>query len=356
MTPLLAGLDTVECAYYLRPTPHCTLNFGQIAIEKEVLRQSKKREPRKIEIGGVEFFLQPYGTGSGYPFLIENEDMSIEFGEFNDPSFYVTYRSIALWHKGAAALHQQFVDWSERLGFIAAKDESLSRVDFTFDYFVPEIDFTEDDFLSLSAKDSQHRKDRQVQTFSFGKGDVMLRVYNKVAEINEKSQKTWFFDLWGGVLENVWRIEWQVRKEPLRRFGIRRFADLFDGQGDILRYLSQEHTTLRRPSEDSNRSRWPLHPLWASLQAHIGALQAQGVYREIDRQELLNARLMRIAISIQGYLKRVAAVECVLHDRQMLTNSEALKHLEGLLVRVHDPLTWKTDVRKRIDSIKLGQW
>ena len=355
MQPLLSGLDTVECAYYLRPAAHCTLDFGQLGIEKEVLRQSKKREPKKIEIGGIDFFLQPYGSGSGYPFVIENEAMTIEFGEFNEPSFFVTYRSIALWHQGAAALHQQFIDWSERLGFIAAKDESLSRVDFTFDYLLPGIDFTEDDFVSLSAKDSQHRKDRQVQTFSFGKGDVMLRVYNKVAEITEKSQKTWFFNLWGGVTENVWRIEWQVRKDVLRRFGLRSFTDLFEGQGDILRYLAQEHTTLRVPNEDSNRSRWALHLLWQSLQAHIGTLQAQGVYREFDTQEMLNARLMRIAVSVQGYLKRIAALECIRLGLPMQTNQEALRRLQGLLSEVHDPLTWKTDVQKRIDAIKLGQ-
>jgi hypothetical protein len=171
----LSGLDTVECAYYLRLTALCAIDFRHLAIEKEVLRQSKKRQPSKIEIGGINFFLQPYGTSSGYPFLIENEDLSIEFGEFNEPSFYVTYRSIALWHKGAAALHQQFIDWSQRTGFVAAKSESPSRVDFTFDYFLPEIDFKEDHFVSLSsAKDRQHRKDREVQTISFGKGDVTL--------------------------------------------------------------------------------------------------------------------------------------------------------------------------------------
>lgn len=121
-----------------------------------------------------------------------------------------------------------------------------------------------------------------------------------------------------------------------------------------LRYLSQEHTTLRIAGEDSNRSRWPLHPFWQSLQAHIGTLQAQGVCRVFDRQELLNARLMRIAISIQGYLKRIAAVECVLHDKPMLSNVDALKQLQGLLFAVHDPLTWKTDVQKPIDAIKLS--
>jgi hypothetical protein len=37
------------------------MDFRHLAIEKEVLQQSKKRQPRKIEIGGINFFLQPYG-------------------------------------------------------------------------------------------------------------------------------------------------------------------------------------------------------------------------------------------------------------------------------------------------------
>ena len=356
MAPLLSGLDTVECSYYLTPSSTCTLDFVKLAALKESLRQSKKREPSKITLGDVDFFLQPHGSGSGFPFVIDNEDMTVEFGEFNQPSFYVTYRSFSLWHKGAALLHQQFLEWSQRMGLVATRAEGLSRVDFSFDYSISFLDFTENDFVSLSAKDSQHRKDGKTQTFSFGKGDVVLRVYNKVAEINEKSKKTWFFDLWSGQSEHVWRIEWQVRKEILKRFGIHRFCDLFDGQGDILRYLSHEHTTLRKPSADSNRSRWPMHPLWVSLQTHIDTLEAQGVYREINRPELLNARLMRIAISVQGYLKRIAAVDCVLHGKPMESNTDALRSLEYLLRKVHDPLTWKTDVRKRVDEINLGQW
>ena len=51
--------------------------------------------------------------------------------------------------------------------------------------------------------------------------------------------------LWGGQTENVWRVEWQVRKETLKRFGLRSFQDLFEGYGDVLRYLVAEHTSLR---------------------------------------------------------------------------------------------------------------
>lgn len=61
---LLHGHDTIECAYYLRPLPDSALNFAELAVEKEALRQAKRSEPKTITLGGVEFLLQPYGSSS----------------------------------------------------------------------------------------------------------------------------------------------------------------------------------------------------------------------------------------------------------------------------------------------------
>lgn len=85
---------------------------------------------------------------------------------------------------------------------------------------------------------------------------------------------------------------------------IRTFADLNDQQGDLLRYLAEEHTTLRFKSEDGNRSRWALHPLWVDLQTQIQKLNATGIYREVDEMGVLNERLMRMAVSINGYMRQ----------------------------------------------------
>ena len=352
---LLSGHDTIECAYYLRKIYGSSLDFEQLAIEKETLRQLKQPEPKVINLGGIDFLLQPYGSSSGFPFIISNQDFTISFGEFNNPSFFVKFRSLALWREGAISMHQRFMQWAEGLGLTPLKPEGLSRVDFSFDYHLPVIDFDEDNFVSLSAKDAKHRKDRRPQTFKFGESDVVLRVYDKIDEIEEKSGKRWFFELWG-IAENVWRIEWQVRKDILKRFGIRTFADLQDGQGDVLRYLVEEHTTLRNKTDDSNRSRWPLHPLWIDLQQQINKLEQQGVYRNIDEQAILNERLMRMAISMYGYLKRIAAVHCLQTGQPMISDAEALQRLENLISRVHEPMAWQTDVTKRINSIRLGQW
>jgi hypothetical protein len=98
-----------------------------------------------------------------------------------------------------------------------------------------------------------------------------------------------------------------------------------------------------------------LHPLWTDLQAHIDSFNVQGVLRSFDEKGLLETRLMRMAVSIQGYLKNIAAIDCVMNGKEMVSNMDALRHLQGLLFQVHDPLTWKPDVQKRMDAIRLGK-
>ncbi|MBP4051012.1 hypothetical protein J9978_16130 [Chromobacterium violaceum] len=87
---LLAGHDTIQCAYYFVAPVHSGFDFAELLIEKERLRQSKLRDPLMLEIGGMFWLLRPYGSGSGYPLVFENGYFKIECGEFNNPSFFVT--------------------------------------------------------------------------------------------------------------------------------------------------------------------------------------------------------------------------------------------------------------------------
>jgi hypothetical protein len=354
MKLLLSGLDTIECAYYLRPGSDCKIDFEALRAQRESLRQSRESEAAVVNFGAEEFLLSPNGSKSGYPFILSNQDMTIQLGEFNDPSFFVKYSSFALWCKGAQKMHERFLAWAQGLGFEVVRPEGVSRVDFAFDFHLPEINFDEDNFVSSADKDSQHRKNGQIQTFTYGRDEVVLRVYNKSAEIEEASKKYWFYLFWNGIEKDVWRVEWQIRKETLKRFGLRTFADLFEGYGDALRYLISEHTSLRVKSDDSNRSRWPIHPLWSMLAEHIQTLPAQGIYREVEPAYMLDETLMRMAISMEGYLKKVAAIECLKEGRSMLSQGQAIERLIPLLEKVHNRLTWRTDVQKRMDQLRLA--
>ena len=73
MKLLLSGLDTVECAYYLRMGRNGNFDFAELRERREAHRESKSRDPLLIELGGTEFMLSPNGTKSGYPFVISNQ-------------------------------------------------------------------------------------------------------------------------------------------------------------------------------------------------------------------------------------------------------------------------------------------
>lgn len=352
---LLSGYDTIECAYYLIPLDQASFDFVDLASQKEALIKAKINKPKPIKLGCEEFLLASHGTSSGYPFLIENDVFIIQFGEFNRPNFFVKFRSIALWHNSLLDLHQRFLNWAASMGLTQAQPERLSRIDYAFDYHVPLVDFDEDSFVSRSTKDSQFRKDGKVQTFKFGTDNVVLRVYNKVDEINEQSQKSWLFKLWG-IDQDVWRIEWQVRKDQLRKIGISSMQSLDERQADLLRLLSVNHTTLRVKADDSNRSRWDMHPLWLDLLAQIDQLQGLGVKREHKPLDMYDERLTRIALSVYGYVKRVAAIDVLYSGNQKSYMDEAFQHLFNIVSEIHDPLTWQQEVDRRANEMRLGEW
>lgn len=353
---LLSGHDTIECAYYLAPdVDGCPLDYERLAAMKEELRLSSSRKPMPIKLGSEEFMLAGHGTSSGFSFLIENEAFSIQLGEFVKPNFFVTFRSIALWHQSAQGLHERFLAWAASVGMRPYQPERLSRVDFTFDYHLPVIDFDEDNFISKFAKDNKHRKHGKVQTFRLGEGGLVLRIYNKCDEIREKSAKTWFYDLWG-MEQDVWRIEWQARKDWLRLVGIKTFEDLKERQGDLLRVLVNDHSTLRIKADDSNRSRWPLHPLWQDLQKRTAQMEGLGVLRELNMAGLLDERMTHISISLYGYLKRIAAIYSLQGNTPAISLNQARAHLAIRLNHLHDPLTWETDVERRMTEMRLGEW
>ncbi|HPV45207.1 MAG TPA: hypothetical protein PK056_06805 [Methylotenera sp.] len=352
---LISGFDTIECAYYLIPTDDFKLDFIELAAQKESMIRAKTTKPKPIQLGSEEFLISSHGTSSGYPFVIENDAFMIQFGEFNRPNFFVKYRSIALWHYGALALHERFLAWAASVGMMQSQPERLSRVDYAFDYHLPVLDFDENNFLSQSTKDSQYRKDGILQTLKFGTDNVVLRIYNKVDEIIEKSQKTWFFKLWG-MDKDVWRVEWQVRKDQLRKLGIASFTDLNERQGDLLRLLVNEHTTLRIKTNDSNKSRWPLHPLWLDLIERVNQMEGLGVVRDLNKLDLLDERLTYIGISVYGYVKRVAAIDALYTGAEKSYMDEAFTHLQNIITEIHDPLTWQQDVNRRAKEMSLGEW
>jgi hypothetical protein len=85
-------------------------------------------------------------------------------------------------------------------------------------------------------------------------------------------------------------------------------------------------------------------------------MEGLGVIRELDMAALLDERLARISVSIYGYMKRIAAIDCMQTGEQKAYVDETFERLKKMVNDVHDPLTWQHDVKKRTTEMRLGEW
>ncbi|HAX91380.1 MAG TPA: hypothetical protein DCY07_04130 [Rhodospirillaceae bacterium] len=347
---LTHGFDTAEICYYLDMNKPA-FDLDKLVVKRDGMEKKKRHKGALIELGGKEFLLKAHGSGSGYPFIISNPDSIIQFGEFNNPSFSVKFSSDALWHKGLDVLHKDFLSWSAALGLVQLREESLSRIDVCFDYASSEPDFDEKNFITCFRKDRKYRGHRKPETLAFGTG-TMLRMYDKAKEIRESSQKEWFYDIWGQS-ENVWRIEWQFRNEMLRQVGITTLKDMDRSIGFLLNFFCNEHTSIRLPSDDSNSSRWPIHPLWLDLQERVKVYgQQKPSPRQLDMNKIPE-KIQRNIISMMGYLKHIAALSSLYEQTPPQSYFDISKNVRAALNQLHDSLTWQSDVQARMDQERL---
>lgn len=84
---LIHGFDTLQSAYFLESTKRKGIDFELLARERESIKQTRSKEPKRITLGNHDFLLHPFGSSSGYPIVLTNEDFRIEMGEFNNPKF-----------------------------------------------------------------------------------------------------------------------------------------------------------------------------------------------------------------------------------------------------------------------------
>lgn len=147
-----------------------------------------------------------------------------------------------------------------------------------------------------------------------------------------------------------------MRRSRLKMIGINSLVDLKDSKGDILRELALKHTSLRHPTEDSNRSRWPYHPLWQSLLKAIDQENQIGLIETFEPEKSLRHVLKHQLRSLHGDLKGLAALLSVMGCKnEPMSLENIIEKIPQLLKRTHHPILWSTDVQKRMDKRRMGK-
>jgi hypothetical protein len=126
--------------------------------------------------------------------------------------------------------------------------------------------FLQNRFVSRAHKSSFHKDGKRYTGFSIGT-DIMLRVYDKLEEVSKKSETgkldVLVNEVWGYLPEHATRVEFQVRSEKLRTFGIVTLEDYFDKRARLCSYLSGQWFRLTEEVPDSsNQANFECTQLW----------------------------------------------------------------------------------------------
>ena len=65
--------------------------------------------------------------------------------------------------------------------------------------------------------------------------------------------------------------------------------------------------------------------------------------------------MMRITISLYGYMKRIAAIYSLIGKTPAISLKQARALLSVQLEHIHDPLTWRADVERRMTEMRMGE-
>ena len=164
---------------------------------------------------------------------------------------------------------------------------------------------------------------KQIATLDFGKhtSPISCCIYHKSAEIRQKSPtKVWFHDLWkrngwDGSSE-VWRVEFRLTREFLHSVHIEDVHDLPERLPSLWEYcagrlgggsdgLPDGWLRYVTPTDDTNRSRWPVHPAWAVIQQACNT-EDEGL-GPLVRERIREKNIRQGLAAVLGYLSTLSA-------------------------------------------------
>ena len=99
-------------------------------------------------------------------------------------------------------------------------------------------------------------------------GALYARIYDKTRELDGKGDD-WWHDIWGTRYDSerpVIRVEFEFSRTGLREFYIDTPDDAFAQLGALWAYATGTWLSLRAPTNDDTRSRWPVAPRWHAVQ------------------------------------------------------------------------------------------
>lgn len=270
--PLRWGVDSLYLSFTGELFPEIEARLEQL----KKLAQSEKTSEQgfsQFEVGSHIFEVKDKATGM-FAFTLEDNSFRINFSRARAkqmPMAYVKISSEYLTHKTADSIVEELQQLLGEFGVVGSSP-SVSRIDLFVDFGSNENmeSWDRHAWVTRSEKIEQYAVNGMFSGWSIGLGSPMVaRLYDKILEII-KSKKDYLIPLWEEAGWNgdsrIWRMEFQFNREILRQLNIKTYQDAKHNLSGLWSYASTSwlRLTIENP-EDSNRSRWALHPLWGYI-------------------------------------------------------------------------------------------
>lgn len=310
---ILKGLDTLEFGLDIE---NYLLSIESFLNTFSELKENAQKTGIESEISISDTSITVHRTGIRfYAYSLSCNDFRIFFMEKvmkENPPVKVIFSSAFLWSFGFKGALDKFYEWFSAFN-LKVIGTRLSRVDICIDS--DEIKFVQSDlkgivthaqFREIHYVDSQFYQGKKFSGFTFGKGSLHARIYNKTLEI-KKSLKGWFYQIWDeagwDLKKEIWRVEFQLRREVLKELGINSFEDLMKKENSLWIYLTTKFLVIKSPKGE-NVTRWPIKRKWVIVQK----ADFNQEYSPLVRQSVLQGNTERLLDQAAGLLLTIAAL------------------------------------------------
>jgi hypothetical protein len=295
--PLRWGIDSLYVSF-----------AGELYLDQEAHLEKLKKLAQadllaeqalsQIKLNDHLFEVKDKGTGM-FPFTIEDNCYRINLSRRRAksmPMAYVKISSEYLTHKSVLEIIADLTLVLSELGEIEYQSK-VSRIDLFVDFSSIENmeSWHREAWVTRSEKINQYAVKGEFSGWSIGMGSGMAaRLYNKLLEITT-SNKSYLVPLWNEAGWDgetpIWRLEFELKRDILSQFDVQALNTTLANLNGLWSYATTEWLKLIMPHEgDSNRSRWPIHPLWAYLSSVDFETSGGALSREFSPQRIPSDR------------------------------------------------------------------
>ena len=351
---LLCGFDSLDIGLFVEWGTDWPIKLTSFHALKE--KAQKIGEVLEETTPNRKYIFFPNGKGDNYTFHLQFPEFHLYIAKTEkftkSPNVYLSINSDTMWKKGVE--HALNLVASDLESFGGKIDSILpSRLDICADFKLSPgltLPFLEEHTVCRSRDMRPIIKGGILETCYFGSpaAPIRLRIYDKGKEVLKKGEKLWFADLWETKdLENIWRIEFQLRRPALKQLKINDLEDLWQKAGGVWNYLTGEWFSLRLLDND-RQDRRSIHPLWQEVQACTERLgKSIRIRRDFSSESHASAQFY--ISHIAGCLPSFAARG----KKRTRDFKKAIYSLSEALFEHWQRRDFKGEVDKR--TIKLGQ-